>query len=50
MAEQKQDDQLECTYSSCVRIREDLPEVMNDMNDMEKWREKVWDFRAGGST
>ena len=39
MAEQKQDDLLEHTYSSYVRIRgcspEDLPEAMNDR---EKWR------------
>ena len=26
---------------------EDLPETMNDR---EKWREKVWDIRAGGTT
>ena len=41
MAEQKQDDQIEHTYSSYVRIRdspEDLPEAMNDR---EKWRERV---------
>ena len=34
MAEQKQNDQLEPTYSSSARIRavfpEDLPEAMND--------------------
>ena len=38
MAEQKQDDQLEHTYNSYVRIRdvalEDFPEAMNDR---EKW-------------
>ena len=40
MAKQKQDDQLEHTYSSYVRIRmqpEDLPKAMNDR---EKWRER----------
>ena len=51
MAEQKQDDQLEHTYSSHVRIRdvvpEDLPEVMNNR---EKWRERVRDIRASGTT
>ena len=44
MAEQKQDDQLEHTYSSSVRIR-DLPEAMNDR---ERWRERVRNIRAGG--
>ena len=44
MAGQKQDDQLEYTYSSYVRIRSS-PEVMNDR---EKWRERVRDIRANG--
>ena len=43
MAEQKQDDQLEPTYSSS----EDLPEAMNDR---EEWRERVRDIRADGMT
>ena len=34
MTKQKQDDQLEHTYSNYVRIWEDLLEVMNDR---EKW-------------
>ena len=34
MAEQKQDDQLEPTYSSSVRIRdEEQPEEMNDREE-----------------
>ena len=51
MAEQKQDDQLEHTYSSYVRIRdcnpEDLPEAINYR---ETWRERVRDIRASGTT
>ena len=51
MAKQKQDEQLEHTYSSYVRdtgcIPEDLPEAMNDR---EKWRERVRDIRASGTT
>ena len=43
MAEQKQDNQHEPTYSSSVRIMgrspEDLPEAINDW---EEWRERVW--------
>ena len=46
MAEKKQDNQLKHTYSSSVRIREDLSEVMNDK---EKWRERVSDIRACGT-
>ena len=50
MSKQKQDDQLEHTYSSYVRTGcnpEDLPEAMNNR---EKWRERVRDIRAGGTT
>ena len=50
IAKQKQDDQLELTYSSYVKTGcnpEDLPEAMNDR---EKWRERVRDIRAGGMT
>ena len=51
MAVQKQDDQLELTYSNYVEDtgcnHEDLPEAMNDW---EKWRERVRDIRAGGTT
>ena len=49
MAEQKQDDQLEPTYSSedtgCSP--EDLPEAMNNR---EEWQERVRDISAGGTT
>ena len=48
MAEQKQDDQLEHTYSSSVRIR-DVAQT-EAMNDREKWRERVRDIRASGTT
>ena len=41
---QKQDDQLEHTFSSYVRI----PDVA--MNGREKWRERVRDSRASGTT
>ena len=41
MARQKQDDQL----TGCSP--EDLPEAMNDR---EKWRERVRDIRARGTT
>ena len=58
MAKQKQDNQLEFTYSSYVRTQEeDLPEAMNNredlpeaMNNREKWRERVRDICAGGMT
>ena len=52
MAKQKQDDQLEHTYiqqlcedTGCRP--EDLPKAMNDR---EKWRERVRDIRASGTT
>ena len=41
MAGQNQDDQLENTYSSYVRIQED---------DREKWQERVRDIPASGTT
>ena len=51
MAKQKQDDQLEHTHSRYLRIRDvaliDLPEAMNNR---EKWREKVRDISASGTT
>ncbi len=51
MAKQKQDDQLEHTYSSYVSIRdvspEDLPKAMYDR---EGWRERIRDIRASGMT
>ena len=50
IAVQKQDDQLELTYSNYVRtqdVPQDLPEAMSDR---EKWRERVRDIRAGGTT
>ena len=51
MAEQKQDDQLEPTYSSYVKIRDVVQKTCRMvMNDGEKWRERVRDIRAGGTT
>ena len=48
MAELKQDDQLEHTYSRDTGCSlKDLPEAMKDR---EKWRESVRDIRAGGMT
>ena len=48
MAEQKQSDQLKHIYSSSVWIRGvALPEPMNDR---EKWRERIRDIRADGTT
>ena len=45
---QKEDDQLEHTYSSYTGCSpEDLPEAMKDR---EKWREWVRDIHASGST
>ena len=44
------DDQLEHTYSSYVKIREDTEDLPEAMNDREKWRERVRDIRASGST
>ena len=47
MAEQKQEDQHENTYSEDTGCSpEDLPEAMNDR---EKWRERVSDIRASGT-
>ena len=45
MAVQKQDDQLELTYSNYVRTQD-----VTLMNDREKWRGRVRDIRAGGTT
>ena len=51
MAEQKQDDQLEHIIQQLCEDTgyspEDLPEAMNDR---EKWRERVRDIHAGGTT
>ena len=47
MAKQKQDDLLKHTYSSYVRIREDLPKTINDR---ERWQERVRDICASGTT
>ena len=52
MAGQKLDDQHEHTSSSYIQQDtgcgpEDLPEAMNDR---EKWRERVRDIRACGTT
>ncbi len=52
MAEQKQDDPQEHTYIQqlCEDMEcnpEDMPEAMNDR---EKWRERVRDIRASGTT
>ena len=46
MAEQKLDDQLEHTYSSYVRIRD----VALKTCRRERWRERVRDNRASGTT
>ena len=46
IAGQKQDDiQQLCEDTGCSP--EDLPEAMNDR---KKWRERVWDIRACGTT
>ena len=51
MSEQKQDDQLEHTYSSYVKIRDVAQKTCPEaMNDREKWRERVRDIRAGDTT
>ena len=51
MAKQKQNDQLEHTYSSYVRIRDvTLKTLPKAMDNREKWRERVRDIRAGGTT
>ena len=51
MAKQKQDVQLEHTYSSYGRIRDvTLKTCQKAMNVREKWRERVRDIRAGGTT
>ena len=48
VAKQKQDDQLEHTYSEDTGCSpEDLPEATNDR---EKWRERVRDIHASGTT
>ena len=47
MANQKQDDQVEHTYSSYGRIRD---AALQAMNDREKCREMVRDIRASGTT
>ena len=50
MAEERQDDQLEPTYSSCEDMEcspEDLPEAMDDR---EGWRERVRDIPDDGAT
>ena len=48
MAQQMQDDKLDHTYCENIGCSpEDLPEAMNDR---EKWRERVWDTRAGVTT
>ena len=48
MTGKKQDDQLEHTYSSYVRIRDVT--LKTCQNDREKWRERVRDIRASGTT
>ena len=51
MAREKQDDRLEHTCSSYVRIRDvALKTCPEAMNDREKWRERARDIRAGGTT
>ena len=47
MAAQKQDDQLERTFSSYVRIQAVvLKTYLGRLNDREEWRERVRDIRA----
>ena len=49
--QQKQDDQLEHTYSSAREDTECSPEDLPEaMIDTEKWRERVRDNRACGTT
>ena len=51
MAGQKQDDQLEHTFSSYVRIRDvALKTCQRRWNDREKLQERVRDVRASGTT
>ena len=51
MTGQKQDDQQEHTFSSYVRIRDvALKTLQEAMNDREKWKERVKDNRASGTT
>ncbi len=51
MAEQKQDDQLEHTYSSYVMIRDvALKTCQGAVSDREEWRERVRDIHAYGTT
>ena len=48
---QQENDQHEHTFSSYVRIRDVVPEDLPEaMNDKEKWRERVRDIRASGTT
>ena len=50
MAEQKQDDQLEHTYSSYVRIRDVALKTCQRWWTIGKSGERVWDIRASGTT
>ena len=51
MAGQKQDDQLEHTFSSYARIRDVALKTWPEaMNDREKWQERVRYIRASGTT
>ncbi len=43
MAKQKQEDQLEPTYISSVRIRDETLRTCQKMNNREEWRERVRD-------
>ena len=47
MAEKKQNSQVEQLHEDTGCSPVDLPE---EMNDREKWRERVRDIRAGGTT
>ena len=47
MAEQRQDDQLEPTYTDTGCSSEDLPKAMDDR---EEWRERVRNIHADGVT
>ena len=50
MAEQKQDDQGEHKYSSCLRIRDVALKTCQRQWTIGRSGERVWDIRAGGTT
>ena len=50
IAEQKQGDQLEPTYSSCVDTGCSPGDLPKGINDREGWRERIRDICADGTT